>query len=1553
MLTFLASTAHATNQLVKERPIRIRGAGGGGKGGGKAPSSDANTLRSKANFRLVEGISEGPIWGLVNGEHSIFFDQTPIQGQQSQNWKGIKWEFHKGLPDEGYFNGHSAVEATTSVETKVTLNNGPITRTIVDENVDAVRVIIRIPTLVRYDDKGAMKRTSVSYSIDVRGHNGAWTTAVTNNLENEKNVSPAQIAHRIDLPLNGAPWDIRVRRNTADSTDEKLQNETWWEGYVTLTEGKFMYPHTAAIAMSGDAEQMGTSIPPRSYHVKGLLVNVPSNYDPEARTYNGIWDGTFKIAWTNNPAWVFYDLLINDRYGLGEFIKPEIVDKWSLYTIAQYCDQPVKSGFKNGDTGADIWEPRFTFNGVINTKDEAFFVLQSITKAWRGMGYWAVGQVYATADIPSDPIRLVGPANVINGEFDYAGTAEKARHSVILVKWNNPDDFYRADTEVVIDTKLLHEKGWRDKSLQLTGCTSRGLAHRYGKWIIDTEQHETDTLTYSASWDHAELRPGEIISVSDPRKANIRAHGRVASHKGMTIELDAPFEWTEGESYQLMLTMPDGSIETKPILAFLDDQTVRVSSGFSKTAGPDATWTIKGTDITPRLFRVISVDETEPNIFKVTALFHDPQKYARIEEGIVFEPLPYERPTKLVGKPENLKVTETGYISGGVSYNSLTLSWTAPANTLVRGFIVQAETPDGEFVELGSTADSYMELRSTIAGEYTFYVQSIGYTGVVSEAASIKFTAAGPEGFPLPSVSDLELTEDPTSVTFNGTDVKVRWKNNFALTVDGPLQNVTSPHYDHNTVNVYHNGTGALLRSERVLSPTYVYDFAMNTADCAKLGYPNASRAVRIEVTVSDVFGRTSAATTKVFSNPVPAALAPTYQVAGSSIYLGFTQPDDPDYRGVIILRSKSSGIPLNAQPLYDGNANPLTIPGDPDTTYYFRMAAYDAFGKTDLNWSTEFSIFTLNDGADVDPPEIPTGLAMTSALVDGVARVTVAWTPNEEEDLAGYDLQIKQGNGNFVSYPTANGPFEFAAISGITYQARIRARDKAGNASGYSTIVTHTAIKDTTPPAVPTALTITAGLTSFWLEWKNPSDPDLAYIEILENTTNDASTATVIAQALGQSFARTGLENQVQRFYWIRAVDASGNASALTAVVSATTATLPDAKRMTISGLTLTPNSPSANKVAWSGFTIAVGSPTAGTVQRTVTAGNVTWTSGSLYLYYVEGETTLRSTTSIATIFVQNGYPIAVYRGATDLQMADGKVMQDGNNIIAGTVGAQQLVVNDAIITNTLQLKDAIITSAKIISIKAEQLEATGVLAGTIQVGGDTLSTIKDRAADPAGRINQGTTTIDPGRVKISNNGTLNNWAMGGDSTEINGGAVAANTLKGNSAVIGLRGIDIQDVTFEHNKPATNQVSWTAGYILWTNDAGVATSTAIAAGSTAWNNGNTYIYWEKGAATLKVTANLAVASNDNAILLATYRGGIYLYTAYGRTIIDGGQVKTQSLTAEQIMTGSLTAQTMSVQSLSSITSNIGTMVSGMLRSDDSKMQIDLNNRRILIADNT
>jgi predicted phage tail protein len=923
---------------------RKGGGGGGGKKGGHSPAEAKNTLRSRAKLQLVEIISEGEIEGLVDGEKSIYLNETPLEGLDgSRNIDGIHWEFREGLPDQPHFNGAAKVETPYDINVEVKKNEPAIVRSINQEDADAVRVVMRIPSLFKTEKDGDVVGNSVDYKIEVRPYGGTYKEVVRQKLRNQKCTSPWQIAHYIKLPVGGSPWDIRVTRLTNDSTETKNQNSTFWEAMYAVVEGKFTYPNTAAVYIEADSEQAGSNLPERRYHVRGLKINVPSNYDPVRRTYAGIWDGTFKIAWSNNPIWVFYDLLINNRYGLGEKIAPETIDKWAFYMIAQYCDEEVPTGFKDSN-GNKTYEPRFVFNGVINQPEEAYNLLAKISTCFRGMAHWSLGRVFATADMPSDPVKLVSPANVVGGHVSYSGTSMKARHSVALISWNDPDDFFRPAVELVINDEMLQQNGWRETSVQGHGISSRGQAHRFGKWILDTEQHETETATYSAHLDHVDVVPGNIIAIADPMKAQARTGGRIVrTDNGLSeVYLDGGFERSDDQNYSLMLAMPDGTIDTKGIsniLPFGRNSSSRIEnhiimdgfevgqtnsagslppswasttsipgvvtdvlgSGIDETGQPyadfrihgrsskgsDATlaivfnrdthmpralpgqtwtasclvemleepvwpdgtsfqlltqlrnhpsatsiattyhsidsftlgktellkgtvtsddtevtgarayvrltvfddtpvdfsfrikspilnqasdrtefvpatnsrvilkdalreepvknamWAITGTDVAPRQYRVLSVRETEKDQVTVSALFHDPQKFDRVEQDLLLDPIPYSRIDTTIQAPEQIDVTEFRINNANEKKIKLLVSWSASRSMIVSHYNVEIITPSGQHIRFSDVYSQSVEIENSLNGEFEIKVMAVSHTGSRSRPVEKKYAALG------------------------------------------------------------------------------------------------------------------------------------------------------------------------------------------------------------------------------------------------------------------------------------------------------------------------------------------------------------------------------------------------------------------------------------------------------------------------------------------------------------------------------------------------------------------------------------------------------------------------------------------------------------------------------------------------------------------------------------------------------------------------------------------------------------------------------------------
>lgn len=1167
----------------------VRGSGGSSKGGG---SESPNTVRSNSRIRLVELISEGECVGLVNGSKSIYLDYTPLQNEDgTYNFgattpeqkaalegdaepvdkgtsgstsgvvgTGINWTVRTGLPDQEHIPGIPTAETPFVVETRVKASTGPVVRTVTEQNADAVRVVARIPALVRQDgSSGELKPETVRYAFEVRSSGGTWTRVIDETIANQKATSPFQVAHRFDLPIGGYPWQIRMVRITADTDTVELQNETWWESYTTIVEGKFIYPDSAIIALEVNAREFGTSIPARTYRWRGLKIQVPSNYDPVTRTYTGIWDGTFQIAWTNNPAWIFYDLLTHERYGLGDFVDATKVDKWSLYTIAQYCDELVPSGFKDRTTGDDIMEPRFTYNNQIRDREEAHRVLHNITSIFRGMAYWSLGQVFAVADMPKDPVKLVTPANVIGGRFKYSGTSLKARHSVVIVKWNDPDDFGRPATEIVQNDALINSPvGWREKEVQLVGCQSRGQAHRYAKWILDSEQFETETVEYECSWDQADLRPGQIVAIADPNKASARSGGRVVGIVGNVVELDAPFEPAVGETYELMAAMPDGTLEVRTIASFdvpSGYTKVTIASPFSQELQVNAVWIIRGTDIAPRLFRVMSNtegDKDKRNIFRISGLFYDPLKFARVEQGVILDPIRYARPRNIMSAPTNLSATESLFFQTGSAKSRLNLSWSPPVDLVVKEFVVSASTPDG-FVNYGPVTNASLDIDSTKAGNWKFFVAAVSPNGLTSQYAELEFVARGFEGLSQPYVSHLELANRGNQTQFGGTEIKVVWRNNFpdvssdlGEEENGASANELNPFFRDNVIRIFHPITNELLRQQVCDAREFLYTFEMNTEDNAVFNR-GPLRSVRVEVTIRDTLGRESSPAVLTVSNPVPDLFIPTVRPGIEQVFVELPPTTDLDVMGYTVWMEETNSFnPKTTTPAYDGTNNILTLKATPLGVYYIRAGAYDAFGRDGMNICPPIRV-VVEAGVDDTPPEVPTDLALTPSVEVNSSgsvqtRLIATWAASVAENFGTFEVSIRPAGGAWINFTTSSPRYEWVGLTmGTTFEVRVRSLNKFGYPSAYGSTVTAAMPTNEVAPGAPSSLTIVASLRTAFLKWVNPVDADLDVIEIWSHTADVRGSATLVGTSKSSTFTHSGLTTGVERFYWLRARNTSG----------------------------------------------------------------------------------------------------------------------------------------------------------------------------------------------------------------------------------------------------------------------------------------------------------------------------------------------------------------------------------------------------------------------------
>lgn len=609
-------------------PMTIAGAGGGKKKGGGGSTEAPNSLRSHQLARIVDLLSEGPIVGPVNGEKSIFFDGVPIMSDDgSKNFNSYSIVGNPGWHDQDVLKGFAAQQAEVQVGVKVTTAVA-VTRTITNADVERARITIQVPALqVVNTSNGNIKGTEVVFDVFLQSNGGGYQLVTRHTISGKTNTA---YQRALTFPLTGsAPWNIRVVRITADSSTTNLQNDIYWQSYTEIIDQKINYTLSSVIGVTIDAEQFST-IPKRTYEIKGLIINVPSNYNPETRAYTGVWDGTFKAEWTNNPAWIFYDLVTNTRYGLGKFIAQSEVNKWALYKIAQWCDQLVS----NGNQGS---EPRFVCNVVINTLSEAYDLLNTLAATFRGSAYWAGGEMVAVADMPSDPVAIYTNANVLDGTFNYHGADIRSKHNMAVVAWNDPENLGETRLTIVEgDLDSISALGIQKIDIQAVGCTSESQAVRTGRWQIYTDTYEGETVDFIAGLDTAWARPGEIVKVADINVGGDRRGGRIAAATTGSITLDAPIPVKANVQYGISTYLQSGDIATSFYFSptAQDIATIPISPPFPTAPLLDSAFVMTSSDLDATLWRVVSSRERDGDKYEMTCVRHYPGKWDLIEKNI-------------------------------------------------------------------------------------------------------------------------------------------------------------------------------------------------------------------------------------------------------------------------------------------------------------------------------------------------------------------------------------------------------------------------------------------------------------------------------------------------------------------------------------------------------------------------------------------------------------------------------------------------------------------------------------------------------------------------------------------------------------------------------------------------------------------------------------------------------------------------------------------------------------------------------------------------------
>lgn len=751
---------------------RIAGAGGGGRqtvvqqtvqvnATSRTPIRDADNLASKAYARILDLISEGEIEGFPSARaytrgtatyniallKDVYLTDTPIlrsgadptSPQSSDyNFSGVTVDARYGTQAQDYIAGFDAVEDEQAVSTKVTAV-APVTRQITDSNVDAVRVTITVPRLEQYTNEGDILGTSVSISIQLQYNGGGYTTVKTDTISG-RTADQYQRDYLIDI--SGAfPVDVRVLRNTADSDDNNLQNETYWSSYTELVYTKLRYPNSALVGIRFDAQQF-SSIPARTYRVRGIKVALPNNATVDAVTgrvtYVGVWTGTFGAAqWCSDPAWVLYDLLVSKRYGFGDHIEASQLDKFAFYAASQYCNELVDDGF--GGT-----EPRFSCNCLIQNQYEAYKLINDLCSVMRCQPYWSTGSLTIAQDKPTDSTYLFNRSNVLEPGFSYAGSDLKTRHTVAVVGYLDMST-REINYEVVEDRVGIAKYGVVTTEVKAFACTSRGQAHRLGEWLLYSEQNETEVCSFTASVDAGVLvRPGAVVDIQDPMRAGVRYGGRIVAAGANTVSVDDA-TGLPSDNATISVMLPSGAVETKNIIS-RTGILITVDSAWTATPNVNSVWIIQTTAVETSQWRILTVQEKDGHLYDITALAYNATKYDYVERGVALTVRDTSNLNRIPDPPNNLTASEAFYEQNNKALVKIILSWQSIVG--ISQYTVRWREVNGNWNTATVTRPDY-EILDTTNTTYQVEVYSINALQRPStDFASLTFAAVGKTAIP-------------------------------------------------------------------------------------------------------------------------------------------------------------------------------------------------------------------------------------------------------------------------------------------------------------------------------------------------------------------------------------------------------------------------------------------------------------------------------------------------------------------------------------------------------------------------------------------------------------------------------------------------------------------------------------------------------------------------------------------------------------------------------------------------------------------------------------
>ncbi|WP_142987903.1 carbohydrate binding domain-containing protein, partial [Klebsiella pneumoniae] len=713
----------------------------GRKGGGskqRTPTEQPDDLQSVAKAKILLALGEGEFAGGLTGK-DIYLDGTPLENADgSQNFSGVSWEFRPGTQAQTYIQGIPGTENEISVGAEVSSKTA-WTHTFTNTQLSAFRVRLKWPSLMKQEDDGDVVGNTVKYAIDLQTDGGAWQTVLETTVTG-KTTSGYERSHRIDLPHAGSTWTLRLRKISPDANSVKVGDVMTLQSYTEVIDAKLRYPNTALLYIEFDSSQFNGSIPQISCEPRGRVIRVPDNYNPETREYTGVWTGGFKWAWTDNPAWIYYDIVTADRFGLGNRLSSANISKWTLYQIAQYCDQLVPDG-----RGGDGMEPRYTCNVYVQERNDAYTVLRDFAAIFRGMTCWNGEQIVVQADMPRDVDFTYTRANIVD-KPRYSSSSSQVRYTNALVSWSDPDNAYADAMEPAFIPELVSRYSFNQLEMTAIGCTRQSEAHRKGLWGILTNNKDR-VVEFDVGLDGRIPQPGYIIALADELLAGRVNGGRISAVNGRVITLDRDVDAKPGD--RLQLNLPSGISQSRTIQAVNGRRQITVTTAYSETPERECVWAVESNDLFLQQYRVTGVKENGDATLTITGVSHDPDKFARIDTGAIIDQRPVSvLPAGNQSPPDDIVITSRSVVNQGISVETMQVNWSAVSGAIA--YEAQWRRNDGNWINVPRSSTTSFEVSGIYAGRYLVRVRAINAAEISSGwAYSEEKTLTGKVGEPL------------------------------------------------------------------------------------------------------------------------------------------------------------------------------------------------------------------------------------------------------------------------------------------------------------------------------------------------------------------------------------------------------------------------------------------------------------------------------------------------------------------------------------------------------------------------------------------------------------------------------------------------------------------------------------------------------------------------------------------------------------------------------------------------------------------------------------